>query len=262
MALTSGCRSPSRPNRSALSRRRCRVAAPIASSSPTRRGRREGRRGPVGPRRASLRDDVHCGHLRGPCRIHHGRRRNPLVMGRQTTTSARPSRCSTPGASSEKTILTWVKDHFGRGDWLRGQTEQCLLATRGKPVVTLTNQTTVLHAPVRAHSQKPDEFYELVESLCAAPRYCELWARASRPGWDGHGDQWPGDDWQERDAVQSYDEAICEIGKQVKAGAPIPEFMQSRQQTACHLLKGCRYNSCHSEGRCLAAPSAGAGAAP
>ena len=112
------------------------------------------------------------------------------------------------------------------------------MATRGKPVVTLTNQTTLLHAPMRAHSQKPDEFYAFVESLCAAPRYCELWARALRPGWDGHGDQWPGDDWQERDAVQSYNEAICEIGKQVKAGAPIPEFMQSRQQTACHLPKG------------------------
>jgi hypothetical protein len=37
------------------------------------------------------------------------------------------------------------------------------MAVRGKPVVTLTNQTTLLHAPVRAHSQKPVEFYDLVE---------------------------------------------------------------------------------------------------
>jgi N6-adenosine-specific RNA methylase IME4 len=59
---------------------------------------------------------------------------------------------------------------MGNGDWLRGKTEHCLLAVRGKPVVTLTNQTTLLHAPARGHSQKPMEFYSLVESLCPAPR--------------------------------------------------------------------------------------------
>jgi N6-adenosine-specific RNA methylase IME4 len=90
-----------------------------------------------------------------------------------------------------KTILTWVKDHFGNGDWLRGQTEHCILATRGNPTVQLTNQSTVLHARRRAHSQKPDEFYAMVESLCPAPRYAYLFARNARPLWDGHGDEAP-----------------------------------------------------------------------
>lgn len=89
------------------------------------------------------------------------------------------------------TILTWAKDKIGLGAWLRGQTEHCILATRGKPVVTLTGQSTLLRAPARAHSQKPDEFYALVESLCPAPRYCELFQRTARPGWDGHGDEAP-----------------------------------------------------------------------
>jgi N6-adenosine-specific RNA methylase IME4 len=89
-----------------------------------------------------------------------------------------------------KTILTWVKDKMGLGDWLRGQTEHCLLAVRGKPVVTLTNQATVLHGPVRAHSQKPDEFYALVESLCPAPRYADLFSRYQHnERWDCHGDE-------------------------------------------------------------------------
>src|SRR5262249_50340626 len=65
----------------------------------------------------------------------------------------------------QKTVLVWAKDRMGCGDWLRGQTELCLFATRGKPIVTLTNQTTLLRAPVRAHSQKPIEFYNLVEGL-------------------------------------------------------------------------------------------------
>jgi N6-adenosine-specific RNA methylase IME4 len=46
---------------------------------------------------------------------------------------------------------------------------------------------------VRAHSQKPDEFYELVEKLCPAPRYADLFARTTREGWDCHGDEVPYD---------------------------------------------------------------------
>src|SRR5262249_54099919 len=52
----------------------------------------------------------------------------------------------------QKTILTWLKSKMGTGDWLRGQTEHCLMAARGKPSVNLANQSTVLHGLVRAHS--------------------------------------------------------------------------------------------------------------
>lgn len=88
-----------------------------------------------------------------------------------------------------KTILTWVKDRMGMGDWLRGQTEHCLMAVRGKPTVRLTNQTTVLNGPMRKNSQKPEEFYKFVERLCPAPRYAELFSRQPRDGWDGHGNE-------------------------------------------------------------------------
>ena len=88
-----------------------------------------------------------------------------------------------------RTILTWIKDRMAQGIWLRNRTEHCLVCVRGSPVVTLTNETTVLHAPVRAHSQKPAEFYAMVERLCPAPRYAELFAREKRERWDGHGDE-------------------------------------------------------------------------
>lgn len=82
-----------------------------------------------------------------------------------------------------KTVLTWVKDRMGTGDWLRGQTEHCLMAVKGKPVTLLTNQTTVLLAPVREHSTKPAPFYEMVEALCPGSKV-ELFARGPvRPGW-------------------------------------------------------------------------------
>ncbi len=90
-----------------------------------------------------------------------------------------------------KSTLTWVKNCFGVGHYLRNQSEHCLLALRGKPTLTLTNQTTILQAARREHSRKPDEFYELVEALCPAPPggYLELFQRTPRPGWVGHGDE-------------------------------------------------------------------------
>ena len=33
-----------------------------------------------------------------------------------------------------KTMLTWAKDRMGTGDWLRGQTEHCIMAVRETPL--------------------------------------------------------------------------------------------------------------------------------
>src|ERR1700722_12492614 len=43
-----------------------------------------------------------------------------------------------------KTLLTWTKDRMGTGEWLRGQTEHCLLAIRGRPAFVNGNHATVL----------------------------------------------------------------------------------------------------------------------
>ena len=85
-----------------------------------------------------------------------------------------------------KTILTWDKAHMGLGEWLRNVTEHCILAVRGRPVVTLSNQTTLLREPRREHSRKPEAFYALVESLCPGRKY-EHFSRTPREGWVGYG---------------------------------------------------------------------------
>jgi N6-adenosine-specific RNA methylase IME4 len=87
-----------------------------------------------------------------------------------------------------KTILTWVKDRMGLGDWLRGKTEHCILAIKGKPIKYLTNQTTVLFGESREHSRKPEEFYQLVDSLCYG-RKLDYFGREKREGWDVYGTQ-------------------------------------------------------------------------
>jgi N6-adenosine-specific RNA methylase IME4 len=96
------------------------------------------------------------------------------------------------GGFEPKTLLTWAKDRMAHGDWLRAKTEHAIMAVRGRPVVTLANQTTLLHAPLRGHSVKPREFYDLVESLCPAPRYADLFSRyRHNDKWDCHGDEAP-----------------------------------------------------------------------
>ncbi|MGB6351780.1 MAG: MT-A70 family methyltransferase [Pseudolabrys sp.] len=102
------------------------------------------------------------------------------------------------GGFEPKTIITWPKDrHTFKAHWLRGQTEHMVMAVRGKPVITLTDQTTLLKGPFHpvregAHSAKPVEAYDFVERLCPAPRYCDLFSRYQHSSkWDCHGDQAP-----------------------------------------------------------------------
>jgi len=85
-----------------------------------------------------------------------------------------------------KTMLTWVKNKLGLGDWLRGQTEHCILAVKGKPIINLTDQPTVLFAESEKHSKKPNQFYEFVDSLCYGSKL-EYFATQKRDGWTVYG---------------------------------------------------------------------------
>jgi N6-adenosine-specific RNA methylase IME4 len=85
-------------------------------------------------------------------------------------------------------ILTWVKDRMGLGTWLRSQSEFCIMAVKGKPIVDLTNQTTIISGPLREHSRKPDEFYTMVDSLCIG-RKLDFFSRAPRKGWEQYGNE-------------------------------------------------------------------------
>jgi N6-adenosine-specific RNA methylase IME4 len=99
-----------------------------------------------------------------------------------------------------KTILTWEKvtndgtrTRFGTGHWLRNATEHCSLAVRGEVRAfsgeTLTNESTILHAPRREHSRKPEAFYRMVETLCPSMKKLEMFARETRNGWDSWGNE-------------------------------------------------------------------------
>jgi N6-adenosine-specific RNA methylase IME4 len=89
----------------------------------------------------------------------------------------------------------WVKQnpdgaglHTGTGYWTRANSEPCLLAARGKRQRRSAGVHSVILAPRREHSRKPDETYSRIEQLLDGP-YLELFARSERPNWTCWGNE-------------------------------------------------------------------------
>jgi len=88
----------------------------------------------------------------------------------------------------QKTILTWVKPKLGMGTYYRNNTEHVLFGVRPKSPVLRKDVRTAFVAPQRRHSEKPDTFYDIVESMSPGP-YLDVFARKQRMGWDSWGDE-------------------------------------------------------------------------
>lgn len=96
--------------------------------------------------------------------------------------------------------IVWCKDEKGRlgpGGVCAQTTEYVLLGQRIKSGTNVHGRRTIGRNPStwhiwprRAHSQKPAEFYDLVESVTPGP-YADLFARSTRLGWDGWGAEYP-----------------------------------------------------------------------
>ena len=81
------------------------------------------------------------------------------------------------------TCLTWVKPSIGMGNYFRGSTEQVLFGVKGQQALKRHDVGTWFEAPRgERHSEKPDEFYKLVESCSYAP-YIDIFGRKEREGW-------------------------------------------------------------------------------
>jgi N6-adenosine-specific RNA methylase IME4 len=99
-----------------------------------------------------------------------------------------------------RTNMVWVKDldlseaarRFGLGFYCRTQHEHLLIATRGERLHPSPSDlsSSVIHAPRREHSRKPDEAYALIERMYPELPKIELFARGpARPGWDVWGNE-------------------------------------------------------------------------
>jgi N6-adenosine-specific RNA methylase IME4 len=98
-----------------------------------------------------------------------------------------------------KAELVWVKQTqhdklaFGMGRYVRNAHEVCLIGVRGRVRPAVRNIRSVFYAPVGRHSQKPDEFYDIVRALVPEEPRVELFARQVQPGFYAHGRELPGE---------------------------------------------------------------------
>lgn len=85
------------------------------------------------------------------------------------------------------TCLTWIKPHYGVGNYFRSQTEHILFGVKGQQPLKRHDVGTWFEATRGEHSAKPDEFYSLVESCSYAP-YIDIFGRREREGWSVWGE--------------------------------------------------------------------------
>ena len=87
------------------------------------------------------------------------------------------------------TVITWCKPGLGVGRF-QCNTEHVLVCRKGPRHGNPFGPTggTWFTWPRGRHSEKPEEFYRLVETVSPGP-YLEMFARVRRPGWDAFGDE-------------------------------------------------------------------------
>lgn len=85
-----------------------------------------------------------------------------------------------------KSHCVWVKDKIGTGYWFRSQHEILLIGTKGRipAPVPGTQWSSIVHAPVGVHSEKPATFHEMVEHYFPTLPKLEMHCRGKgRPNW-------------------------------------------------------------------------------
>ena len=79
---------------------------------------------------------------------------------------------------------------FGLGRWTRGNSECCLLATKGKPSRIDNGVSQLIFAPLTRHSEKPQEARDKIVQLMGKDKTrIELFARREDDGWDCWGNE-------------------------------------------------------------------------
>lgn len=92
--------------------------------------------------------------------------------------------------------FTWVKTNpkngkpfFGVGYYAKSNAEVCLLGMRGQLKPISNKVSSIIIAPRREHSRKPDEARECIVELFGDIPRIELFARQQTPGWDVWGNE-------------------------------------------------------------------------
>ena len=100
------------------------------------------------------------------------------------------------GFTYKSIAFQWIKQNksgngyfFGLGRWTRGNTECCLIATKGKPKRINNSVSQLIISPIQEHSKKPSETRDRIVQLLGDLPRIELFARQTADGWDCWGNE-------------------------------------------------------------------------
>lgn len=90
-----------------------------------------------------------------------------------------------------KTNFAWIKDKArGWAWWAKSKHELILVGVRPKSGTPAKNyDSAFMEKRENKHSKKPEFVYEMIEDMFPDSKYIELFARNTRKGWDGWGNQ-------------------------------------------------------------------------
>ena len=95
------------------------------------------------------------------------------------------------GFEYKSIAFQWIKlnpksktPFYGLGRWTRGNTEPCLIATKGKPKRISASVFQLIQQPRGKHSEKPQEARDKIIQLVGDLPRIELFARQKTEGWD------------------------------------------------------------------------------
>lgn len=80
-----------------------------------------------------------------------------------------------------KTVITWRKPRWSMGRYFRPIAEFVVFGTRGGLMTRRQDVPNLFEGPVGQHSEKPEEFFQLVRAM-SYPPYGEAFQRQARPG--------------------------------------------------------------------------------
>ena len=92
--------------------------------------------------------------------------------------------------------FVWVKknksgsgEFFGLGRYTRSNSEACIVARKGKNLVSSHSVRQIITSPLDKHSKKPDETRDRIVELVGDIPRIELFARQKTDGWDVWGNE-------------------------------------------------------------------------
>ena len=87
-----------------------------------------------------------------------------------------------------KASFVWDKVKHNMGHYNSVRHEFLLIATRGSGIPEVIRlYDSVITQERKGHSEKPEIFYEIIETLYPSGKKLEMFARKERNGWDAYG---------------------------------------------------------------------------